>query len=203
MLLTREGIKDVEKWRSRGIKLPNYDVEEISRKTKENPIWLHFGAGNIFRGFIALLPQNLLNKGLIDKGIIAVESYDYEIIDRIYEPYDNLSMLVVLNIDGSLEIEVIGSISDKIIADPSHNDWERLKNIFSNPSLQIASFTITEKAYNLKDFSGEYIKDVQEDIEEGLDKPRHIISKVTSLLYERYKAGEHPIALLSLDNFSG
>lgn len=203
MKLKLKEINNKENWHNIGIKLPNYNVEEVSRKTKENPIWLHFGAGNIFRGFIALLQQNLLDKGLIDKGIIAVESYDYEIIDRIYIPYDNLSMLVVMNIDGTLEIEVIGSISDKIIADPSHSDWERLKNIFSNPSLQIASFTITEKAYNLKDFSGEDIKDVREDIEEGLGKPKHIISKVTSLLYERYKAGKHPLALLSLDNFSG
>ncbi|MGB9678434.1 MAG: mannitol dehydrogenase family protein [Thermoanaerobacteraceae bacterium] len=203
MLLTRESIRDIDKWRKAGIKLSNYDVEKVAEKTKENPIWLHFGAGNIFRGFIALLQQNLLDKGLIDKGIIAVESYDYEIIKKIYEPYDNLSMLVVLNIDGSLDIEVIGSISDKIIADLSHSDWKRLKDVFSNPYLKIASFTITEKAYNLKDFSGEYIKDVKEDIEVGVDKPSHIISKVTSLIYERYKTGKHPIALLSLDNFSG
>lgn len=203
MFLNKESIKEVEKWHKLGVKLPNYNVEEVSQKTKENPIWLHFGAGNIFRGFISLLEQNLLDKNLIDKGIIAVESYDYEIIDKIYVPYDNLSMLVVMNIDGTLEIEIIGSISDKIIADPFHCDWERLKSIFSNPLLQIVSFTITEKAYNLRDFSGEYIKEVREDIEEGPKSPRNIISKITSLVYERYLAGQYPIALLSLDNFSG
>lgn len=203
MLLTRESIRNIDKWRQAGIKLPNYDVEKVAEKTKENPTWLHFGAGNIFRGFISLLQQNLLDKGLSKTGIIAVESYDYEIIEKIYVPYDNLSMLVVMNLDGTLEIEVIGSISDKIMADLTHSDWKRLKDVFSNPYLQIASFTITEKAYNLKDFSGEYIKDVKEDIENGLDKPKHIISKVTSLLYQRYKKGKYPVALLSLDNFSG
>ncbi|MDP9752114.1 hypothetical protein J2S24_002664, partial [Thermoanaerobacter pentosaceus] len=30
MLLTREGIKDIDKWRQAGIKLPNYDVEKIA-----------------------------------------------------------------------------------------------------------------------------------------------------------------------------
>ncbi|HHW57213.1 MAG TPA: mannitol dehydrogenase family protein [Clostridia bacterium] len=203
MLLTRESIRDIDKWRQAGIKLPNYDVEKAAEETKENPTWLHFGAGNIFRGFISLLQQNLLDKGLSKTGIIAVESYDYEIIEKIYVPYDNLSMLVVMNLDGTLEIEVIGSISDKIIADLSHSDWKRLKDVFANPYLQIASFTITEKAYNLKDFSGEYIKEVKEDIENGPERPKNIISKITSLVYERYLNGQHPIALLSLDNFSG
>ncbi|EIV99565.1 mannitol dehydrogenase family protein [Thermoanaerobacter siderophilus] len=203
MLLTRESIRNIDKWRQAGIKLPNYDVEKAAEETKENPTWLHFGAGNIFRGFISLLQQNLLDKGLSKTGIIAVESYDYEIIEKIYVPYDNLSMLVVMNLDGTLEIEVIGSISDKIIADLSHSDWKRLKDVFANPYLQIASFTITEKAYNLKDFSGEYIKEVKEDIENGPERPKNIISKITSLVYERYLNGQHPIALLSLDNFSG
>jgi fructuronate reductase len=106
MLLTRDGIKDIDKWRQAGIKLPDYDVEKITGKTKENPTWLHFGAGNIFRGFIALLQQNLLDKGLSKTGIIAVESYDYEIIEKIYVPYDNLSLLVIMHADGTLEVEV-------------------------------------------------------------------------------------------------
>ncbi|WP_028991999.1 mannitol dehydrogenase family protein [Thermoanaerobacter thermocopriae] len=203
MLLTREGIKDIDRWRHAGIKLPNYDVEKIAEKTKQNPTWLHFGAGNIFRGFIALLQQDLLHKGLTETGIIAVESYDYEIIEKVYIPYDNLSLLVIMHADGTLETEVIGSISDKILADPWSQDWTKLKNIFTNPSLQIASFTITEKAYNLKDFSGEYIKEVKEDIQKGPEKPRNIISKITSLVYERYLKGKYPIALVSLDNFSG
>ncbi|EMT39417.1 Mannitol-1-phosphate/altronate dehydrogenase [Thermoanaerobacter thermohydrosulfuricus WC1] len=203
MLLTRDGIKDIDKWRHAGIKLPNYDVEKVAEKTKQNPTWLHFGAGNIFRGFIALLQQNLLDKGLSKTGIIAVESYDYEIIEKIYVPYDNLSLLVIMHADGTLEVEVIGSISDKILADPLREDWVKLKNIFANPSLQIVSFTITEKAYNLKDFSGEYIKEVKEDIENGPEKPHGLMAKIVSLIYTRYLKGQYPIALLSLDNFSG
>ena len=48
-----------------------------------------------------MLQQELLEAGESDKGIIAAETYDFEIIDKIYTPYDNLSLLVILYPDGS------------------------------------------------------------------------------------------------------
>ena len=49
MKLTIEGIKDRAAWEKAGIALPGYDVEKISEKAKEEPGWVHFGIGNIFR----------------------------------------------------------------------------------------------------------------------------------------------------------
>ena len=46
----------------------------------------------------------------------------------------------------------------------------RLKEIFVNPSLQMASFTITEKGYSLKDSKGDYLQAVLEDFEKGVAK---------------------------------
>ncbi len=54
----------------------------------EAPVWLHFGAGNIFRGFLAAAQQTLLNTGRADTGILAAESFDFQIIDQVYSPYD-------------------------------------------------------------------------------------------------------------------
>lgn len=34
-------------WEEKGYLLPKYDREELKKKTKENPTWVHFGAGNI------------------------------------------------------------------------------------------------------------------------------------------------------------
>ncbi|MEG6567354.1 mannitol dehydrogenase family protein [Thermoanaerobacterium saccharolyticum] len=204
MKLRRSELKDTKKWEDAGIKLPEFDVEKVIDVTSKRPIWIHFGAGNIFRGFIAMLKQTLLNKGLIDTGIIAVESYDFEVYEKIYKPYDNLGLRVIMNADGTLEKEVVGSIADIVMADPSNEvQWAKLNDIFKNPSLQIVSMTITEKGYNLKDFSGNFVKEVLEDIEAGPEKPKNVVSKLTSLVYSRYKAGEHPLALVSLDNFSG
>ena len=103
MKLSKEGLKAGALWQEAGISLPNYDIEAVCKKTKEAPIWVHFGAGNIFRQFIGGLQDTLLNKGKADKGIVCVETFDYDIIDKIYAPYDNLVLGVTLNVDGSTE----------------------------------------------------------------------------------------------------
>ena len=51
MKLTREGIKDRKVWEKAGISLPDYDVETVSEKARKEPVWVHFGIGNIFRVF--------------------------------------------------------------------------------------------------------------------------------------------------------
>jgi fructuronate reductase len=196
LVLNKESIKEINAWKQAGIELPKFDYENMSASTVENPTWVHFGAGNIFRGFIAMLQQELLNTGEVDTGIVAVEGFDYEIIDKIYTPYDNLSLLVIMNPDGSLNKKVVGSIGESIAADYSREDaWKRLQTIFSKPSLQMASFTITEKGYSLKNFS-------DEDILKGFEQPNGIITKVALLAYTRYKNDELPIAFVSMDNCS-
>ena len=64
MKLTLEGIKDRAAWQSAGIKLPDYDVQEVSEKAKKHPVWAHFGAGNIFRIFVGGMADAMLEKGL-------------------------------------------------------------------------------------------------------------------------------------------
>lgn len=115
-------------------------------RTKESPCWVHFGAGNIFRAFQANTAQELLNNGTFDRGVIVAEGFDTEIIRDMYQPHDNLSILVTLKADGSVEKTIVGSIAESLAADTADSpDFARLKEIFTKDSLQMATFTITEK----------------------------------------------------------
>jgi len=201
MKLNRESIKNKEAWK--GYKLPKYDLEMISANTKERPNWIHFGAGNIFRAFQANVLNNLLNEGKTDVGLIVAEGYDYEIIDAAYQKQDNLGIYVKLNGEGSIDKTVIGSVLESLKLDSANKkDFDRLKEIFRKPSLQMASFTITEKGYSLVNGKGEIVPEIAEDLKEGPQKVSSYLGKVAALLYERYKAGELPIAMVSMDNCS-
>ena len=203
MVLSKGAIKNREAWEAVDVKLPEFDIDEVSKNTKERPKWVHFGAGNIFRGFIAKAHQILLDNKKVDTGIVAVESFDFEIIDKVYKPYDNLTLLVLMNANGDFDKTVIGSITEAITADKNRTeDYNRLVEIFESPSLQMASFTITEKGYSLTDAAGEYIGVVQKDIENGPQNPLHTMSLVTALAYRRYQKGQYPMTFVSMDNCS-
>lgn len=203
LTLTRDGLKEKQQWEKAGIRLPRYDAAQTAQKTEQAPRWVHFGAGNIFRGFIAGLQQRLLNAGLCDTGILAAETYDHEIIDKIYDPHDSLSILVLMRPDGTLDKEVVASIAKGLRAGrTSEKDWEALKKIFVSPTLQMASFTITEKGYSLRNMSGELLPAARADMENGPEAPKHAMAVVASLAYARFRAGELPVAFVSMDNCS-
>lgn len=202
MKLSIQELKNVETWDKANIELPKFNYEKVKANTKENPKWVHFGAGNIFRCFVARAYQDLLDSGVADTGIIAVETFDYEVIDKIYKPYDNLALTVLMNSDGSFDKKVVASIVEGITTRADNGDYNRLVQAFENPGLQMASFTITEKGYALKDFSGEFFSFVKKDIDNGPDEPTHAMSVVTALLYKRYLKGQYPMAVVSMDNCS-
>ena len=190
-------------WETIGVTLPEFDFETMQRNTEAYPTWIHFGAGNIFRGFIAKLQQELLNKGLVTGGILAADTFDFDIIDKIYAPHDSMTLLVSLMPDGSMKKEIVASIAKGLRAGNAFaEDMEILKAAFRNPSLQMISFTITEKGYALQNISGEFFPFVLADFEKGPAACGHAMCTVTALLYERFLAGGTPLAVVSMDNCS-
>lgn len=203
MKLTINGIKNRESWEQAGILLPGYDVEKASEKARKEPKWVHFGSGNIFRVFIGGIADRLLEEGALDRGITCVETFDYDVADKIYEPYDNLGLCVILHGDGTREYKVLGSMAEAVKAQSSNPaQWNRLKEIFTSKSLQLVSFTITEKGYALQKTDGTWFPFVEADIQDKPDKAVGAMAVVTAMLYERYKAGKYPLALVSMDNCS-
>ena len=185
------GSFNAAEWEAKGYQLPKFDVKAVREKTAKEPTWVHFGGGNIFRAFPAAILNDALNTGKYERGVIVAETFDFEVVDKAYAPYDNLSLLVSLQSDGNIEKKVIASVTEALKADYQFGDWQRLVDIFCNPTLQMISFTITEKGYGFNDA----------DLARGM-QPVFAMGKVTALLYERFKAGELPLTVQSMDNCS-
>ncbi len=204
MKLTLDSIRtQAAEWQAANVVLPKFNIDAVRAQTKATPEWVHFGAGNIFRGFIGSLNQRLLNEGLAQTGIIACDTFDYDIIDQIYDAHDSLTLNVLLNPDGTTSREVLAGVACGVkanFADPA--SVEKLTAIFTAPSLKMLSFTITEKGYALKKPDGTFLPVVEADMQEGPAKARHAMAIVCALLFKRFQAGALPLAVVSMDNCS-
>ena len=62
MKLSLQGISDRAQWEEKGYQLPQFDMDQMIAATKENPFWIHFGAGNLFRAFHANVVQKYVKQ---------------------------------------------------------------------------------------------------------------------------------------------
>jgi fructuronate reductase len=199
MKLNNASLKDRAFWEKADIALPRFDREKMIAATKAAPKWVHFGAGNIFRAFPAAMAQTLLEDGIETTGIVVAEGYDGEIIDKSFTAFDNLTLLVTLKSDGTTEKKIIASVASALRMD---RELSALKEIFSGSSLQMASFTITEKGYSLTGRDGALFPDIAEDLKKGPAAPKSYLGRIASLIHERYVRGKLPLAMVSMDNCS-
>ncbi|MBR2592317.1 MAG: mannitol dehydrogenase family protein [Oscillospiraceae bacterium] len=182
--------KERDLWSSRGYTLYSYDRGAMVRRTRNTPVWIHFGAGNLFRAFQAVIAEDLLEKGYSDTGVIAVSGTHSDMIDKCYRPFDDLHISVTLRKDGTMEKRVIGSVAESVKIE----DMERLSEIFSAPSLQVVSFTITEKGYR--------VPENDPDLTASPSDAKSYMGRIASLLCTRYRNGAFPLTLCSHDNCS-
>ena len=190
MKLNLKSLENKVVWLEKGYKLPEFDIEKVTRATHENPEWIHFGAGNIFRAFLGGVAQRLLNAGEMNTGIVVFEGFDPEIVEKAYRPFDNLCVNVTLVSTGSVKKEVLASVVESLTI----NDDARAIEIFENPSLKMASFTITEKGYTPA-FA-------RRDADGKPEDAKGLMGYLTKLVYKRYLKNAQPIALVSMDNCS-
>ncbi|MDO4270778.1 MAG: mannitol dehydrogenase family protein [Eubacteriales bacterium] len=197
MKLSLSSLKDTAAWK--GYKLPSFDIEAVAAKTKAAPTWLHFGAGNLFRAFQASVAQHLIESGDMDKGIITCESYDDEIVTKCFHKVNNLTVAVTLEADGRIEKEVIGSVAETTTL---LHDLDRVREIFAAPSLQMVSFTITEKGYSLRNAKQELVPAAAEDMKNGPAAAKSFMAQLAALLLHRMHTCGAPLAMVSMDNCS-
>lgn len=184
MILNNNGIKEKESWLSKGYELPLFDRDEMIQNTRNEPVWLHFGPGNIFHAYHAVIAQKALNDGNMKSGIVCGEFYN-EKLAGVIKDVDGLCIHAEIKSDGKIEKRIVASVADTYFVNKD-DGLEGLKEVFKKPSLQIVSFTVTEKGYAFKE-DEEY-------------NPDAYMARVTSCLFERYKSCATPIAMLSTDN---
>jgi len=79
--------------------------------TAENPKWIHFGAGNIFRAFPAALSQSLLEKGLEKTGItLALEPLNTIIDHKGYYLWQSSEAFEIINKVNSPHVKILYDI---------------------------------------------------------------------------------------------
>lgn len=185
------------------VKLPVSDQPDVLKKGKAAPVWLHFGGGNLYRGMHAEIAQKLIDVGELKAGVVVLETFDDEVVDKAYAAYQNQILQIIMSEDGTLQKRLLDSTAQALYATPNKSgDWEQIHDYFENTSLQFVTFTITEKGYGLTKSDGEFLPVIQQDIQNGPSAPQHTMSIVTALLYTRYQAGKLPIAMVTTDNFS-
>ena len=200
--LSLDQLRLCEAWKRAGVKLPEYDVAALRKRTATEPIWVHFGPGNIFRGYVAALQQELLNRKLADRGIVVVDTWDSEASRSLEKAYDLLTLVVELHADGTEDRSVVASIAGVADLDPAA-DGLTLRDCFVAPSLQMVSLTITEKGYNLRTMDGALTPVAAADIAAGPDGDlKHTISILAGMLHQRFLTGAYPLAVVSMDNCS-
>ena len=189
-------------WQEAGVTLPAFDTTAMRQATNQSPVWVHFGAGNLFRAVHAPIAQRLLDLGATDRGILVAESFDPSIIDQAYTPFDNRFLQVILKADGSMDAALIASVAGTYPLGESPESFQDLRQVFRDPGLQMVTTTITEKGYALVDSKGHALPWIAPEFEGGPTKAKSAIGVITALLLERCQAGAFPLALVSTDNFS-
>lgn len=201
--LTDDYLNNPNKFKKNNIQTPNFNQEDMEQETDKNPVWVHFGGGNLFRCFHAEIAQNLLDHGDLKSGLIIAETYDDQVIEQVYQPFNNRILQVVMQQSSTYKKKLLASVAESIYY--NHNNpkgWLRLKQIFCNPTLQMVTMSITEKGYQLLDAHGNLTDNAKQDIKEGPDKSMTNMGMIARLLFCRYNAGAFPLAMISTDNFS-
>ena len=79
---------------------------------------------------------------------------------------------------------------------------DKIAEIFQQPSLQMVSFTITEKGYSLRNAAQELFPAVAEDMVSGPEHCKSFLAQLTAMCLARRAACGAPLALVSMDNCS-
>ena len=196
--ITDDPVACADAFAAAGVAVPGYDLSTASPRAR----WIHLGAGNFFRALHAEVAQRLLASGALDAGLVVADIVRDVSVKRVYRPYGNRHLLVVMRPDGGTSRELITCVAQSLFAGDDA-DWRRLCEAAADPALQLVTVTVTEKGHALTGPDGDWLPQVAADLEAGPGRPRAAMGVVTGMLWARFQAGGTPLAVVSTDNFSG
>jgi mannitol 2-dehydrogenase len=162
---------------------------------------VHIGVGGFHRSHQAYYIHQLLGKhsvkdwGICGVGLREADRNMYEVLKK----QDYLYTLTIQHPNGDLQNEVIGSLTDYLLAVDTP---EKVIKRMAATSTRIVSLTITEGGYNFNpqteafDFDN---PDVQHELKHP-DQPRTVFGFLSAALKDRRTAGVAPFSILSCDN---
>ncbi len=180
---------------SERVPCPSYD-----RKSVKNGI-VHIGVGGFHRSHEAYYIHQLLNKK---------ESSDWAIcgvglreadrkLGNALKNQDGLYTLLVQHPDGKVDSEVIGSITEYLLA---ADGPQLVIDKMANPDTKIVSLTITEGGYNFNPATGEFDfnnPDILHDLSNP-EQPKSVYGYLMAALRKRMNEDLPAFTLLSCDN---
>lgn len=162
---------------------------------------VHIGVGGFHRSHQAYYIHQLLEKhGVTDWAIcgVGLREADRNMAD-VLKNQDGLYTLVTQHPNGKVESEVIGSITEYLLA---VDNPPLVIDKMAHVDTKIVSLTITEGGYNFNPNTGEFdFKNpaIQHDLTH-LDEPKTVYGYLMAALRKRYANGLPPFTILSCDN---
>ncbi|MGO3885383.1 MAG: mannitol dehydrogenase family protein [Mycetocola sp.] len=176
----------------------------VAGRSRGGEAIVHIGVGNFHRAHQAMIYDRLLHDGGDNRWRICgvgLMPGDRAMRDAL-EPQDYLYTLTEKNPDGSTRSQVIGSITDFLVAP---EDPEAVIARLADPGVAIVSLTITEGGYNINRSTGEFERDAPAILADvaSPERPTTVFGYVTAALRRRRDNGTAPFTVLSCDNIPG
>ncbi|AMS17921.1 mannitol dehydrogenase [Pseudomonas chlororaphis] len=177
------------------VRLPAYDLAE----TRQGMV--HIGVGGFHRAHQAYYTDALMNTGEgLDWSIcgVGLRAEDRRARDDL-AGQDYLFTLFELGDSDAAEVQVIGAISDMLLAE---DGARALIDKLADPQIRIVSLTITEGGYCIDDSSGEFmahLPQIQHDLAHP-QQPQTVFGFLCAALAQRRAAGVAAFTLMSCDN---
>lgn len=177
------------------IPVPNYNRQQLKTGI------VHIGVGGFHRAHQAYYMHQLLQKAeATDWAIcgIGLREADRNMAN-VLEKQDCLYTLITQHPSGKIESEVIGSITNYLLAP---DNPQLVIDKLAHSHTKIVSLTITEGGYNFNPTTGDFNFEnpaIQHELSHP-DQPKTVYGYLTAALQKRRANGLPPFTILSCDN---